>query len=94
MYIGAVVTKTTMKKKPAARPARTGKSKTNEKLIPYLSFGADFCGDPDKALNHEWLETNGIGGFSSSSIIGANTRRYHGLLVAALRPPSGRTVTL
>ena len=33
-------------------------------------------------LNQEWLESNGIGGYSSSSITGANTRKYHGLLVA------------
>jgi predicted glycogen debranching enzyme len=36
------------------------------------------------AIRHEWLETNGLGGWASSSIIGCNTRRYHGLLVAAL----------
>ncbi len=41
---------------------------------------------------HEWLVTNGIGGFASSSIIGANTRRYHGLLTAALHPPADRWV--
>jgi predicted glycogen debranching enzyme len=42
----------------------------------------------------EWLETNGIGGYASSSVSGANTRRYHGLLVAATRPPLGRIVML
>ncbi|MEP6793844.1 MAG: amylo-alpha-1,6-glucosidase, partial [Saprospiraceae bacterium] len=40
----------------------------------------------------EWLVTNGIGGYASSTIAGANTRRYHGLLVASLRPPTERTV--
>lgn len=40
----------------------------------------------------EWLLTNGLGGYASSSLSGANTRRYHGLLVAALNPPTGRTV--
>ncbi len=40
----------------------------------------------------EWIVTNGIGGYASSSIIGANTRRYHGLFVAALNPPTQRTV--
>src|SRR6187399_1415742 len=44
--------------------------------------------------SREWLETNGIGGYASSSISGANTRRYHGLLVAATRPPLGRVVML
>ncbi len=42
----------------------------------------------------EWLETNGLGGWASSSLAGANTRRYHGLLVAATEPPVGRTVLL
>lgn len=46
------------------------------------------------ATQHEWLETNGLGGWASSSIIGAHTRRYHGLLVAATVPPSERTVLL
>jgi len=39
----------------------------------------------------EWLETNGLGGWSGSTIGGCNTRRYHGLLVAATEPPAGRT---
>jgi predicted glycogen debranching enzyme len=42
----------------------------------------------------EWLETNGLGGFSSSTVIGLNTRRYHGLLTAATKPPVGRIVML
>src|SRR5262245_20673608 len=42
----------------------------------------------------EWLETNGRGGFASSTPIGLNTRRYHGLLFAATRPPVGRTLLL
>lgn len=46
------------------------------------------------ATQHEWLETNGLGGWASSSIIGANTRRYHGLLVAAVVPPAERMVLL
>jgi predicted glycogen debranching enzyme len=46
------------------------------------------------AIQFEFLETNGLGGWSGSSIIGANTRRYHGLLVAATVPPTERTVLL
>jgi predicted glycogen debranching enzyme len=42
----------------------------------------------------EWLVTNGIGGFASGTVSGINTRRYHGLLVAALRPPLARTLML
>ena len=47
-----------------------------------------------EAIGLEWLETNGIGGWASSTISNAHTRRYHGLLVAATRPPVGRCVLL
>ncbi|MEM7370004.1 MAG: amylo-alpha-1,6-glucosidase [Bacteroidota bacterium] len=47
-----------------------------------------------QAIRYEWLETNGLGGYASSTVIGANTRRYHGLLVAALAPPVNRVVLL
>ena len=52
------------------------------------------CQDLDQARKLEWLETNGLGGFSSSTVIGMNTRRYHGLLIAATKPPVGRLVLL
>lgn len=48
----------------------------------------------DYALRREWLETNGIGGYASSTLVGLNTRRYHGVLVAATHPPVGRMVLL
>jgi len=48
----------------------------------------------EEGLNKEWLITNGIGGYASSTVIGANTRRYHGLLVAPLNPPAKRHVIL
>jgi predicted glycogen debranching enzyme len=47
-----------------------------------------------QALQTEWLDTNGLGGFASSTVAGLNTRRYHGLLVAAMQPPAGRLVLL
>jgi len=59
-----------------------------------IQFKQQICGDLDAALHREWLETNGLGGFASSTIIGLNTRRYHGLLVAATKPPVGRFVLL
>ena len=59
-----------------------------------IVFNKDICHDLSKAAEKEWLETNGIGGYASSTIIGANTRRYHGLLMAATRPPIGRTLML
>src|SRR5262249_27559551 len=46
--------------------------------------------DFSQASQWEWLETNGLGGWASSSIIGCNTRRYHGLLVAATLSPADR----
>src|ERR1700730_14098107 len=52
------------------------------------------CRNLDVASRREWLETNGLGGFASSTIVGLNTRRYHGLLVAATKPPLGRLVLL
>src|SRR6476661_3601419 len=45
-------------------------------------------------LTREWLVTNGVGGFASSSVSGECTRRYHGLLVANFPPPLGRVVML
>ena len=59
-----------------------------------INFEKDICGNFETASSREWLETNGIGGYASSSVSGANTRRYHGLLVAATRPPLGRMVLL
>lgn len=48
----------------------------------------------ENGLNKEWLITNGIGGFASSTIIGTNTRKYHGLLIAPLKPPAQRVLIL
>src|SRR4030081_889033 len=59
-----------------------------------IQFQQPMLGDLDAALRREWLETNGIGGFASSTIIGLDTRRYHGLLTAATKPPVGRVVLL
>lgn len=59
-----------------------------------IRFDETICRNLQVASKREWLETNGIGGFASSTIIGLNTRRYHGLLVAATKPPVGRMVLL
>lgn len=48
----------------------------------------------EEGLKKEWIVTNGIGGFSSSTVIGANTRKYHGLLIAPLTPPARRFLVL
>ncbi|MDY3563424.1 glycogen debranching enzyme N-terminal domain-containing protein, partial [Gemmata sp. JC673] len=47
---------------------------------------------PDDRLEREWLVTNGLGGYASGTVSGIATRRYHGLLVAALPAPLGRTM--
>jgi predicted glycogen debranching enzyme len=59
-----------------------------------MCLAESICGDLTEAARREWLETNGLGGFASSTIVGLNTRRYHGLLVAALHPPVRRFVLL
>jgi len=59
-----------------------------------ITVGRDTCRQLDAALDREWLVTNGIGGYASGTVAGANTRRYHGLLVAALQPPRDRLVML
>jgi predicted glycogen debranching enzyme len=59
-----------------------------------IRFDRSVCSRLDLALSREWLETNGLGGFASSTIIGLNTRRYHGLLTAATIPPAGRILLL
>jgi predicted glycogen debranching enzyme len=57
-----------------------------------LDFGREVCGELELAASREWLCTNGAGGFAAGTVAGLLSRRYHGLLVAALRPPVGRTL--
>jgi predicted glycogen debranching enzyme len=59
-----------------------------------FEFGKESWRTFEQGMQKEWLLTNGLGGFSSSTIIGANTRRYHGLLVASLEPPVRRHLIL
>ena len=59
-----------------------------------LDFGREVCGHLAIASQKEWLVTNGIGGFGMGTVAGVLTRRYHGLLIAALQPPLGRTLML
>ena len=64
-----------------------------EPVAPLVA-GQDRCRDLDWALRQEWWLTNGLGGYAASTILGVNTRRTHGLLVAATQPPGGRAVLL
>ena len=59
-----------------------------------INLDKTICRDLEAALSREWLETNGLGGFACGTVAGANTRRYHGLLTAALNPPGGRMLLL
>jgi predicted glycogen debranching enzyme len=59
-----------------------------------IKFGREICGNLEAAETREWLVTNGIGGYAAGTISGILTRRYHGLLFAALKPPLGRTLLL
>ncbi len=57
-----------------------------------IDCGRDICGELAQAESREWLVTNGLGGYASGTVAGLLTRRYHGLLIAALKPPVGRTL--
>ncbi len=59
-----------------------------------IELDARTCGDFARSSKLEWLETNGAGGFAMGTVAGVNTRRYHGLLVAALQPPVDRHLLL
>ncbi len=63
-------------------------------MATLIQLGPDTITDLSRALAREWLETNRLGGWASSTLAGAHTRRYHGLLVVATRPPVGRVVLL
>jgi predicted glycogen debranching enzyme len=62
--------------------------------MPWSKTSTDKAPDPVLLLTREWIVTNGLGGYASASVSGACTRRYHGLLIAALPAPLGRMVML
>ncbi len=53
-----------------------------------MDFGREICGYLPVAEQREWLVTNGLGGYAMGTVPGTLTRRYHGLLIAALNPPT------
>ena len=64
-----------------------------EQALPQLiHFGREVCCDLEQAERREWWLANGLGGYASGTVAGTLTRRYHGLLVAPLKPPLGRTL--
>lgn len=62
--------------------------------LPAITITREGLSRFEEVIQREWLITNGLGGYASSTVLGINTRKYHGLLVAALHPPGGRTVCL
>jgi predicted glycogen debranching enzyme len=62
--------------------------------VPLRSLTSAGESVPEAAVAREWLVTNGLGGFAAGTVAGVPTRRYHGLLVAALPTPLGRTLML
>ncbi|HJT31224.1 MAG TPA: glycogen debranching enzyme N-terminal domain-containing protein, partial [Pirellulales bacterium] len=63
-------------------------------VLNRMPWERSLTADPELLLSREWLVTNGLGGYASGSISGVCTRRYHGVLIAALAAPLGRTVML
>ena len=62
--------------------------------MPNVQLGLDDIRDFDASIYKEWILTNGLGGYASSTVLGINTRKHHGLLVSAFNPPTGRHVLL
>jgi predicted glycogen debranching enzyme len=79
--------------RPATGPDRTG-AEPELRAPPPIVVPRDVCQDHVRSSQLEWLETNGLGGFAMGTVAGTATRRYHGHLVAALRPPVERHLLL
>jgi len=62
--------------------------------LPLINLDRTVFSNFDSAIQKEWLVANGLGGYASSTVLGLNTRKYHGLLVAAFHPPGDRRVLL
>jgi len=65
-----------------------------ESSLPKMTIDKSALSNVEKALKTEWLTTNGLGGYASSTVLGLNTRKYHGLLIAAFNPPVDRHALL
>jgi predicted glycogen debranching enzyme len=62
--------------------------------LPAIIYPKEALARFGELIEKEWLITNGLGSYASSTVLGINSRKYHGLLVAALDPPGNRTVCL
>ena len=74
------------------RRLRSKPGRTTLPAMPMYSLQTHGAFEPHDS--QEWLLTDGLGSFAASTVIGMNTRRYHGLLIAATHPPLGRVMTL
>ncbi|MCH2161853.1 MAG: glycogen debranching enzyme N-terminal domain-containing protein, partial [Phycisphaerales bacterium] len=75
----------------------TLKSSTHDSGLhaaPALDLGPAICADDVESRSHEWLLTNGRGGYACGSVAGVLDRRYHAVLAAAVAPPDTRTVVM
>ncbi|MDA8093375.1 MAG: glycogen debranching enzyme N-terminal domain-containing protein [Betaproteobacteria bacterium] len=63
-----------------------------QELPQLIHFGREICNDLEQAERREWWLANGLGGFAAGTVAGTLTRRYHGLLLAPLKPPLGRNL--
>ena len=62
--------------------------------LPYIILSSATLSQFNDAIQKEWIITNGLGGYASSTVLGINTRKYHGLLIAAFQPPGDRMTCL
>lgn len=62
--------------------------------MPKIYLGPELCSNFDRAIQLEWIVTNGLGGYASSTILNINTRKFHGLLFVAFNPPIDRHLLL
>ena len=81
----------TERRAPSPQPSPAQRERENLSL---LRVPGETCRDHARSSRLEWLETNGTGGYAMGTVAGTSTRRYHGLLVAPLRPFGGRHVLL
>ena len=79
-----------------ARSEESPERRTLDRVTRALTWNSETVAaeEWERLLTREWLVTNGLGGYASGTISGASTRRYHGLLIAALPSPHGRTMML
>jgi predicted glycogen debranching enzyme len=77
-----------------SEPATLVRRAVEQRSVAPIRIDRDECVDYARSSRLEWLETNGTGGFGMGTVSGANTRRYHGLLIASLHPPVDRYLIL